>query len=201
MEPTPPTDRPAEGKILSAEEFATRFQDSARVLWTIAAGVLGDRSQAEDVLQEAAVIALSKLDRFRPDTSFVAWMGRVVRFVALNHDRRRRRRSAVDLGHVEGERASPPAPSGVELSRVGELADDQQSFDDAVCAALASLRPAARACLLLRVVQGLEYREIAAALGVPEGTAMSHVHRARRQLREMLATPAERGVAGGGGSA
>ena len=180
---------------LSPEEFAVRFQDSARVLWTVAAGILGDGSQVEDVLQEAAVIALGKLDQFEVGTHFAAWMGRVVRFVALNHARRgqRRRTVAVEPEALEvesgaGGPAGFPAAGDAErlLTGRGELRPDQEQFDDRVVAALDELKPYARACLLLKVVAGLDYQHIARVLEVPAGTAMSHVHRARRLLRERL---------------
>ncbi|MEO0587563.1 MAG: RNA polymerase sigma factor, partial [Planctomycetota bacterium] len=63
---------------------------------------------------------------------------------------------------------------------------DQLAFDDAVVAALGGLEPTARACLLLKTVHGHSYAEIGQMLGVPEGTAMSHVHRARKRMRETL---------------
>ena len=53
--------------------------------------------------------------------------------------------------------------------------------------------PMARACLLLRAVQDLDYSELSRLLGIPEGTAMSHVHRARNALRRALA---DRGTEG-----
>jgi len=76
---------------LTPDAFASVFTACSRALWCIAAGVLGTAEQAEDVLQEGAMIALGKLDQFDADTSFVAWMGTIVRFVALNHARRRQR--------------------------------------------------------------------------------------------------------------
>ena len=54
--------------------------------------------------------------------------------------------------------------------------------------ALGHLSEVARACLLLRTVEGLDYGEIGRALGIPEGTAMSHVHRSRMRLRAELVT-------------
>ncbi len=59
-------------------------------------------------------------------------------------------------------------------------------FDDDLAAALRSLDEMPRCCLLLRVVMDLPYKDIAQVLDIPEGTAMSHVHRARRQVRERL---------------
>ena len=57
---------------------------------------------------------------------------------------------------------------------------------DAVLRSLAALEENARACLLMRTVLGLSYAEIARTLSIPEGTAMSHVHRARKAMRDQL---------------
>ncbi len=58
------------------------------MLWYVAAAIVGDRARAEDVLQEAAMIALGKLDTFEAGTSVQAWLAQIVRYVALNHRRR-----------------------------------------------------------------------------------------------------------------
>lgn len=157
--------------------FAERFRGSSRVLWCIAAAVLGERGHAEDVVQEAAITALGKLHTFDPSTSYSAWMGRIVRYTALNHRRKaqRRARREVDSFDVEFAAAKTVNPN-VEL-------------DERTRTALSSLGDTARTCLLLKVVIELEYSEIAAVLEIPEGTAMSHVHRARKKLRDLLAEP------------
>ena len=190
---------PARG--LDQEAFARRLEAAAPVLWTIAAAVLGERGRAEDVMQEAAVIALRKLDRFDPATSFAAWMGAIVRNLARNEARKRRRQATTPLppdllaarcdARAAGERAAEPAGRAPVDAR-GELGADCGAFDDAVVAALRTLRPVARAALLLRTVQGLDYGEIADVLAIPPGTAMSHVHRSREALRRRLAGEAER---------
>jgi RNA polymerase sigma-70 factor, ECF subfamily len=182
---------------LSPDAFASRFTACSRTLWCIAAAILNDRTQAEDVLQEAALIALRKLDQFDPDTAFVAWMGQIVRYVALNHARRRTnaRTVPVDPGRLDEVVARiEPGPAGTVGGR-GEVAADRAGFDDELLAALNELPEDARACLLLRTVLDMPYREIARVLDVPEGTAMSHVHRARAALRARLAdrTPASGG--------
>jgi RNA polymerase sigma-70 factor (ECF subfamily) len=186
---------------LTAETFAEAFTTHARTLWCIAAGVLAQRDQVDDVLQEGAMIALRKLDQFDPDTSFIAWMGRIVRYVALNQGRRQRRRATVGLDPDTLPITAGPADAAA--SARGELIADQRAFDDDVLHALRSLEDTARSCVLLRTVLDLPYREIALALDIPEGTAMSHVHRARGALRERLrhrAPPAEASTAKGGGA-
>ena len=186
----PAADAGARGPTLTAEEFAVRFEGASRVLWTVAAGVLGDSTEAEDVLQEACLMALGKLEQFRSGTSYTAWMGRFVRNVALNHARKRTRRAtrpeAPEVLTGLAPEAAPLNGSPAPVDEKGRLVPDQGAFDDRVLAGLQNLNPVARACLLLRVVLEMSYREIAAALELPEGTAMSHVHRAREALRVEL---------------
>ena len=189
---------------LTADEFAARFRDAGRVLWTIAVGVLGDPTDAEDVLQEACLMALRKLDHYQRGTNFTAWAGRFVRNVALNHARKERRRATAStapeaLGDLAGGAASvvpEPTPDEIlagagggfalPITARGELRSGQEAFDDELLAGLRVLSTMQRACLLMRAVLDLGYREIAATLEIPEGTAMSHVHRARATLRAEL---------------
>jgi len=174
---------------LSRREFVERFEASSRTLWCIAAAVLGTRDEADDVLQEAVCIALDKLHNFDPQTNFTAWMGQIVRNVARNTGRKKARHRAngsidpdeatfaVGLRHNKHDRAIDPR---------GSLLPDQTEFDDRVLSALKSLDETPRACLLLRVVEDMPYAEIAQALDIPKGTAMSHVYRARETMRERI---------------
>ena len=179
---------------LTPEAFAEQFRAAERVLWTVAAGILGDPTEAEDVLQEAATMALTKLQQFDPTTQFTAWMGTFVRNVALNVARKRARRNTrssdpEELAQMLEESTVAPVDSPVDAQ--GRLQADQGAFDDRVMAGLDELRGVARAALLLRTVNGLSYREIGVALGIREGTAMSHVHRARQAMRQHLADSAK----------
>jgi RNA polymerase sigma-70 factor (ECF subfamily) len=172
-------------------DFAAEYQRAYRVLWVVAAGVLGRSAGAEDVVQEAALLGLRKLDEFVPGTHFAAWMAQMVRFVALNQLRKQTRNAASSLHDADPadlRRRSVTASSGEELrlgSR-GELPTGQNSFDDALMRGLSGLSDVARACLLLRTLEGMDYEQIGRVLGVPQGTAMSHVHRSRMRLREHL---------------
>ncbi|HEX6883408.1 MAG TPA: RNA polymerase sigma factor [Planctomycetota bacterium] len=177
MDPSGP--RPAPRPGLSAEEFSTRFQAGARVLWTLAAGLLGDPAEAEDVCQEAFLAAYARRADFEPGTDFLAWMGRFVRNVSANELRKRARRRTVRTDPVlldqdEALGASPEA--GPSL----------QQLDERLLAGLRELGEVPRACFLLRTLRELSHAEIAALLSIPEGTAMSHFHRARLFLRARL---------------
>lgn len=172
-------------------DFAAQYQSAYRLLWLIAAGILGNRAGADDVVQEAAVLALARIDQFTPGTNFVAWMAQTVRYVAYNHARKRNRSrtTSLDAADPDSPRLAyrPRADGGdLRLGERGQVPPDQRHFDDRLVQALGGVSEVARACLLLRTVEGLEYSEIARLFSIPEGTAMSHVHRARQYLRQRL---------------
>ncbi|MCC6908449.1 MAG: RNA polymerase sigma factor [Phycisphaerales bacterium] len=182
---------------ISPGEFAALFEQSFRVLWYIALGLIHDRNLAEDVVQEAAIIALGKLDHFQRGTNFVAWMGQTVRYAALNLARRNRRHTSAstDPALIDADPSQPPRgergkADPLRLAADFSLPGGQDAFDDRLLRALDGISDTARACLLLRTIEGMEYREIARTLDIAEGTAMSHVHRARTALRDRLADSA-----------
>ena len=121
------------------------------------------------------MIALGKLEQFQRGTSFLAWMGQIVRYVALNQMRKRQRDRTV---------AVDPESTGVVSSGA---AGPEGEFRGDLLEAVQTLEETPRTCLLLRIVCEMSYREIAAAMEIPEGTAMSHVHRSRAALRSRLA--------------
>jgi RNA polymerase sigma-70 factor, ECF subfamily len=170
---------------MTQDDFAKEFEASFRSLWVIAFAITHDRVGAEDVVQEAAVVALGKLSDYQEGSSFVAWMSQIVRFTALNRSRKERRAKPVENEQLDAHRARVEE-SMVTLSKSGQLKALEDHFDDDVVRGLKGLQPLQRACLLLRTIEELEYAEIARLLEIPEGTAMSHVHRARAQLRRAL---------------
>lgn len=194
------------GRSITRDEFAGLLRAHWSVLWAVGAGVMGSRERASDALQEASLVALGKLDEFTPGTSFVHWMSQIVRFTALNHARKHKR--GIDLGTVSsgagtnerggGERGSViesaaaqstvvEGSQAVVVSGRGLSVDaDRAGLDDELSRALGQVGEDARTCLIMRVVLEMTYKEIASCLGIPENTAMSHVHRARKQIQEKL---------------
>lgn len=151
------------------------------------------------MVQEAAVIAIEKLrGGTEHPTHFVAWMAQIVRHVAANANRKktRRRTSPSDPGVIDASRESREAAPGTHagsaaawgrgVDRTGAVVKGAEVFDDVMVGALEELEETARACLLLKVVMEMSYRDVAETLGIPEGTAMSHVHRARKAMAAKL---------------
>lgn len=173
-------------------DFAAQFERSFGILWVIAAGILRNRSLADDAVQEAGIIALSKYEQFEPGTNFTAWMGQIVRHVAKNMARKeyRRKSASLDDSHALTEESYPGISGGqpqIRLGARGELPAEQEHFDDRLIKALYDVSDVARACLLLKTLGELDYTEISRIMEIPEGTAMSHVHRTRKLLRNKLA--------------
>lgn len=134
------------------------------------------------------MLALEKQQEFRTGSNFTAWLAQIVRFVALNHGRKRQRHRATSLeSQPLDSLGSAPTSAGESLDRLGRLLPGQDVFDDEITAALLSVGEIPRACLLLRTLENLEYDEISRLLGIPAGTAMSHVFRTRALLRRVLA--------------
>jgi len=176
--------------VADPEVFAAQYGRLYPRLRLIAEGITGDRANADDIVQDAAMIALEKINSFAAGSSFSAWLAEIVRRCSLNYTRkhRRRRTSAADP-HIlmRTTNATDEAVDAQEVvSRKGDLVDLQPSFDDEVVRALDELEHEPRCCLLLRVVQNLSYIEISELMGIPQGTAMSHVHRSKKVLRDKL---------------
>lgn len=145
-------------------------------------GEKGDRALAEDLAQETFVKAYLKLAAFDTSRRLSSWLFRIAHNTAIDALRRARVSTvALEDPSVEAavtrEMADAGAPDLVETRALG----------DAIEAAMAELRPDHRAAVMLRYEEGLPFEEIGHVLGVPEVTARTYVHRARKQLAARLA--------------
>lgn len=175
--------------VTDPESFAVQFRRAYPRLRLIAVGIIGDATHAEDIVQDAAVIAWQKLDQFQPGSSFAAWLAEIVRRCSLNYARKTVKRGtiAADPSLLAQTSLAPDARNNTPIAAdTGEVISNQTEFDDQVLAALGELTEQARCCLLLRTVQDLSYAEISELMQIPQGTAMSHVHRSKKILRRRL---------------
>lgn len=133
-----------------------------------------DRALAEDLAQETFVKAFRSLAAFDTTRRLSSWLFRIAHNTAL--DALRRSSPPANRGEAADDPAAPAAPDPVERRALGRALE----------AALAELRPEHRAAIVLRYEEGLSFDEIGSVLGVPEVTARSHVHRARKELARRL---------------
>lgn len=141
----------------------------------VARAMLSRPDEAEDVAQEAFLRAYRGLKGFRGDSLFRTWLFRIAANTARTHlARRRERREEPPVDEVFDRLASP---EDLERGLV-----DRDRLDRALAAVPVEFREV----LVLRDIEGLDYREISAALDVPIGTVESRLFRGRQRLRAIL---------------
>jgi RNA polymerase sigma-70 factor, ECF subfamily len=177
---------------LSDQEFIDLLEQHRHEFYRYVLRTVWNDSAAEDVFASAVMAAFEQLHKFEKGTNFRAWMYRILTnkcFVA----NRETQRHSIDIESIdEGRLAVEPS-----LSR--EALDDPEWFlaqcSDEVLIAMKSISSAERACLMLRTVEKLSYKEIASTLEIPVGTVMTHLARGRARLRLKLSEFArDRGI-------
>ena len=148
------------------------------VMFRVARSITGHAAEAEDLVQDALLRAYRSIDNFDGKHPR-AWLLTIVRNTNINRNRRQRPALLDDPDAPEVERRA-----GLSVSTEDVYLDS--TFDASVEASLAGLAPDALRVVELVDLAGLSYLEAAEVLGVPVGTVMSRLHRARRQIREDL---------------
>ncbi len=155
----------------SFEETALPFLTD---LFRTAVRSLGDRSAAEDCVQETYLQAQKSFHRFEPGTNCRAWMFKILMHVIQHHRRKWFRMTPADMEVLLSTTAAP--------ERVPEHLTDEDILD-----ALDQIPTRFRDVVLLADVEELSYKEISEALNIPIGTVMSRLSRGRSLLRGKLA--------------
>ena len=140
----------------------------------------GIRADAEDLLQEIFLLAYRKLPEFRGDSSVGTWLYRLAMNRCLDHLKSRHARASGATTTLDEE----TMPSRKQTGDAGINRLDLER-------AIARLPDGARAAFVLHDVEGFQHQEIAAILGISEGTSKSQVHKARLRLRALLTAPYE----------
>lgn len=148
------------------------------MVYQIAYGVLGNQYDAEDVSQDVFLRAYRKLGGLRNPEKFRAWVARMSRRLALNHQRAASRAQRRNSSWIEN--TAPPVESAETEVTARDL--NARLGEEIRC-----LPEKLRSVLLLNAVDGLDTREVAVVLGIPEGTVRSRLHSARKQLRTAIA--------------
>ena len=161
------------------DAFGEIYRRHAGRLYSLAYRMVGNAGDAEDLLQEIFMQAHRKLSSFKGESALVTWLYRLAMNHCLDHLRSKatRMRHATGSLDAEGGPPTPAAPAGAVELTVSRLDLER---------AIAGLPEGCRAAFLLHDVEGFEHREVAAMLGIAEGTSKSQVHKARLRLRETL---------------
>jgi len=169
----------------SRRRFKREMMGHMNSLYATAVRMTSNPNDAEDLVQETYFKAFRFHGQFQPGTNAKAWIFRILMNSFINRYNRRRR-EPVPMDLHKREPAAPPE-GYVPFSETAAL-DDRYAelLDDEVKRALEVLPEQYRAVLLLNVLEGFSYKEIADILDCPVGTVMSRLHRGREALRLTL---------------
>jgi RNA polymerase sigma-70 factor (ECF subfamily) len=142
-----------------------------------------DRALAEDLAQEGFLRVYQRLNTYDPERKFSSWFFQVLRNITIDYLRVNRVPTA-SLDALEEEGRSGAAVDRESASP--EQAAQQGELAKAMAAALSRIRPEYREVVVLRYQEGFTHPEIAEILGLPSGTVKTHLHRARKELAEIL---------------
>ena len=156
--------------------FEEVYRQHSGRLFNLLLRMSGTPDAAEDLLQDVFLLAHRKLDSFRGDSTLGTWLYRLTVNHCLDYLRGRQAR----MGRVTDSIDEENAPEPVAGNPIGPITRMELER------AIAGLPDGCRTAFLLHDVEGFEHREVAAMLGVSEGTSKSQVHKARMRLRAAL---------------
>lgn len=177
----------ANGRQGAYRELLRRYE---RPIFALVYRMVRDRSLAEDLAQEAFIRAFNAIHTYNPRYKFSSWIFKIANNHTIDHLRKRR----LDTVSIDG---SPHAATTHETTqtRIVVESDDEtpeefvehRELGSLIEQAIGELRPEYRSVVLLRHVEGYSYDEIADILDLPLGTVKTYLHRARGELKSLLA--------------
>jgi RNA polymerase sigma-70 factor (ECF subfamily) len=178
-------------RIVAGERalFYELIRPYERSVYLTAYSVLHDQADAEEVAQEALLKAFAHLGSLRTETTFKSWLIQIV----VNEARMRRRKDrrhlydSIDEEPVERENEPLAAREPRDWREIPSEILERKEIRGKVAAALARLPESYRTIFVMRDVEHLNVAETAEALGVSQAVVKTRLHRARLQMRELLA--------------
>jgi RNA polymerase sigma-70 factor (ECF subfamily) len=167
-------DRARLGEEAAFDEIVERY---AKRLFSVAFSLLGNRSDAEDVVQETFLGAVAGIGKYEGRASLKTWLIRILVNQVSKVRRGRSLRMHQPLPADESEKLADNS------GRAGSTATNVERKTD-VSAMLMTLDDEFREVLVLRELEGLSYDQIATVLRIPRGTVESRLYRARKKIQE-----------------
>ncbi|MBQ5609557.1 MAG: sigma-70 family RNA polymerase sigma factor [Rikenellaceae bacterium] len=152
------------------------YERYSRLIFGVLCRYVPNRAEAEDLLHDCFITIFTRVSDYRGEGSFEGWCRRIAVHTALDHLRRSNR---LDITEIESNIAT------INQTAVSPDILDRYSTEEVV-AMIGQLTPVTRAVFNLRVVDGLDYHQIAQELGIKESTARSQFRRAREAMIELL---------------
>jgi RNA polymerase sigma-70 factor, ECF subfamily len=172
-------------RCLSGEQSAWEelVKSYTKLVYSICYRFTNQDNAAQDLTQEVFLRVFKSLHSFRAgEGSFVVWLTRLTRNLLVDHYRRTKQERVTD---ALDDKLAILEEKTAQLARTDGLVAGREA-GEVLQAALQKLSPELREAVILRDLQEMEYREIALALNVPEGTVKSRLNRGRAELARVL---------------
>lgn len=187
-----PDDRDLVRRVQEGDHAAFRvlFERYNRRAYAVAYGVVKNKQDAMDVVQDGFVKVHKHIGNFQGTSSFYTWLYRIIMNLAIDHVRRRRNSKGFEYDDRVARDEEDLAGDGTLLPRILDSNPAKTAIRkellERIQRALDELPEYHQAVILLREVEGLSYEEMAQVLGVPKGTIMSRLFHARKKMQAVL---------------
>ena len=175
------------GDVVAWEEIVRQYH---RRIYNICYRFAGSADDAQDLTQEVFIKMYRTLGSYDVERgAFLTWVATVTRNLLVDHFRRSKQDRVTDSLDVPASEHEDAVPLSDRIEDKGPAPDanvQSRETRDAVHRALQKLSPELREAVVLRDLQDMDYREIAAVLRVPEGTVKSRINRGRAELARLL---------------
>jgi RNA polymerase sigma-70 factor, ECF subfamily len=175
------------GDAVAWEEIVQRYH---RRIYNICYRFTGSGTDADDLTQEVFIKMYRTLNTYDTERgAFMTWATTVTRNLLVDHFRKTRQERVTDSLDTPASEQEDAMPLSERIPDRGPAPDSKvqsREAGEAVHQALQKLSPELREAVILRDLQDMDYREIATALRVPEGTVKSRINRGRAELGRLL---------------
>ncbi|HUF62629.1 MAG TPA: sigma-70 family RNA polymerase sigma factor [Verrucomicrobiales bacterium] len=175
--------RSREGDLTAFDALVTRYR---RRIYSIIHQMVRNEADAWDLSQDAFIKAWNALSRFEERSSFYTWLYRIAHNVTYDWLRRNRIRPEAEFDDSLQTTADPAAATVPSAPQGPDESLAQSETGQRIREAIAQLSPAHRETILLKEVEGCQYKEIAERMDCSIGTVMSRLFYARKKLQSLL---------------
>ncbi len=162
------------------DAFKEIFDQYHKKVYRIAYGVVRQREDALDVVQEVFIKLFRSIKNFKGKSAFYTYLYRLAMNTAIDHSRKKKKTAFLSLDEEGGFQ-----PSDGYEKRPDHIAA-QKELEEKVRWAIDQLPQDQKATLIYREIEELSYQEIAGAMGCSIGTVMSRLHYGRKKLKDLL---------------
>ncbi|HIE27071.1 TPA: RNA polymerase sigma factor [Candidatus Poribacteria bacterium] len=172
------------------DAFSNLMKKYKSLIFSYVRRKVGNDDDADDITQEVFVKVYKALPNWQPRASFQTWLYTIARNRCIDYHRAKARRQFHSLDDDEEYMPVPPA---TDIYSDPEKMAEENELGRIISEAIKQLSPKQKEVFILHHYQGLQIKEIAAALGMADGSVKVHHHRAMKKLKNILAPLREKG--------